>query len=343
MVWTPFCVSFRPVERSSVFFHFFRAQVVSLFFVIWVLPNTSPLDLLPILPALAILSGAHFEILMRRHKWHLERYLSLLAWLALIVSSGCLLLGALHVLGVVPMVGFSSLVLAWNAGILAVVALFATLALRSRKENGLPYWFRFMIAVCALRLIVAAVNAPLEAWVGNERRQVAMVLAGKMPAADLHGGNGPMSPDLRPVDLPTPNVLPGSGATTGDSVPPPNYRAIQPRLGLPEDVKTVYVYRPPLVTESFYLGCMTIRVTDLARDLPSTEPVVYVLGGAQAPILPSRIWTPVSPVLDSHRRNELFWSWVLADGCLLEFRVVPRPESPDYRPNPICLYRGELR
>jgi 4-amino-4-deoxy-L-arabinose transferase-like glycosyltransferase len=343
MAWAPFCVAFRPVERVPVLFHYLRTQLVTLFLLVWLIPWSSPRALLPVLPSLAILTGCHFDILMRRHREPLERYLTVMGWLGLVLSCLGLLCGVLHVFGVLAIVGLSLRVVVWSAGIFAIAALMATLALRAKRRGDCTYWLRFMVAVCAVRLVVAAVHPTLEAWGGNERWQVAMVLTGKRPASELHGGEGPTLGGVK-AEVPGPNLAPAEPTDAETETAPPAQAPAVPRpWGLPDDVDTVYVSQPPLIIESFYMGRLTLAAEDLERDLPADAPVVYVLGGGERPILSSRIWTPVSPVLDSRRRNGYAWSWLPDSWCLFEVRVVPRETSDGYKANPIRLYRGVLR
>lgn len=342
LAWTPFCVAFRSVERSPVLFHYLRTQIVSLFFVAWLIPWGSPLVLLSALPGLAILTGCHFEILIRRYKHWLERYFSILGVLAVTAASLALLLALCHVTGVVVLVGFPFLVLWCNSGVLLAAAVAAFVALRSPRDCYHPYWLRFMVVVCCLRLVVAAVVPPLEAWGGNERRQLAGVLTGQISAADLHGGFGPISETQVSPSYPGTGVAGAVNGGTGEAAKRPRSPV---SWGLPPEAKVVYIARSPLGTESFYLGRLALRADNLERDLPADEPVVYVIGSEDLPIPPSRIWTPVSPVLDSRQRNALTWSWLPTSSCLLRVTVVPRlkVDAEDYRPSILRLYRGDLR
>ncbi len=335
LAWTPFCVAFWPVERQPVLFHYLRTQIISLTVFVWLIPWSSTLMLLPVLPALAILTGCHFEILIRRHKPHLERYLALLGWGALALATGLLALVVLLTLGVVDLVGFPLAVVFRNAVVMLLAALLAVLALRAGVGGKQPYWLRFVLVVCALRLLAASVLPPLEAWAGNERRQVAEVMVGKLSPLALHGGHGPVMGGLPAVSL----VPPPSGDEA--VAPPPAPAPSVP--GLPPEVETVYIARPPLVVESFYLGRHVLKVKNLERDLPADAPVVYVVGGAQPPILPSRAWTAASPLLDARRRNWLSWAWLPGEWCLLRVAVGPREPTADHTAIPTRLYRGERR
>ena len=55
--WVPFCVAFRSVEQRPVLFHYLRTVCTSLFVLLWLTPWSSPLLLLPVLPALSIMTG----------------------------------------------------------------------------------------------------------------------------------------------------------------------------------------------------------------------------------------------------------------------------------------------
>ncbi len=346
LAWTPFCVAFRSVERSPVLFHYLRSLIVSLFVVGWLIPWASPLVLLSALPGLAILTGCHFEILIRRYKHWLERYFSILGVVAVTAASLALLVGLAQVAGVVVLVGLPFLVLWTNCGVLLAATVASFVALRCPRDGHHPYWLRFMVVVCCLRLVVAAVVPPLESWGGNERRQLAGVLTGKMAASELHGGYGPMlATRVSPTFSGSGGLAPANGETaegTGAEAKRPRTQIPQ---GLPPEAKVVYIARSPLGTESFYLGRLALRVDNLERDLPPNEPVVYVIGTEDLPIPPSRIWTPASPVLDSRQRNAFTWSWFPGPSCILRVEVVPRlrPDTDDYHPSKLRLYRGELR
>lgn len=334
LAWTPFCVAFAPVERSPVLFHYLRTQMTSLFVLVWLVPWSSPLLLLPVLPALAILTGCHFEILIRRHKRHLEAYLSFLGWTGLALAAGLQILILLVMLGVVDLVGFPLDTLFLNATVAIFAALLTALILRPAAVRGQPYWLRFVMAVCGLRLLVAATQPPLVAWAGNERRQIAEVLAGNLAPLALPAGQGLTLAGLPSVSLTEPG---GESAVPEETLAPPS------PPGLPADATVVYIARPPMVVESFYLRRQVRKVQNLEQDLPADAPVVYVVGGAQPPILASRIWAGASPLLDARRRNRLAWQWLPGKWCLLRVWVTPRPVGEGYTPIPIRLYRGDLR
>ena len=356
--WTPFCVAFRSVEDRPVLFHYLRTIAASVFLFVWLVPWTSPLLLLPVLPALSIMTGCHFEILLRRHARELEQFLAGIAWLGGGGAFLALSLCVCHMGGVVLLDGLPAGVAAWNAGVLAAAGTLAFVAIRSRRR-GMAYWLRFLLAVCSLRLVVAAVLPPWEAWRGNERRQVGRVLGGHMEPELLHGGHGPSGDDANRPDLPELRLLQRAAPTDGREIekteeasPALPASMVRP---LPPDVPVVFVHRPAekdgaseasrpaLITESFYLGRYVCRVREIESELPRDAATVYVLGGRHAPVTASRIWTPASPVMDSRRRNTLAFDWLPGDYCVLRLRVLPRPMPHDYIPNWVRLYRGDAR
>jgi len=77
LLWPAFCMAHRPLEKNPVFCHYLRVIVFSLFLCGWLLPGSSPRSLLPVLGPLAVLTGLHYEIVVRRHYAQLRRLFNL--------------------------------------------------------------------------------------------------------------------------------------------------------------------------------------------------------------------------------------------------------------------------
>jgi len=106
---------------------------------------------------------------------------------------------------------------------------------------------------------------------------------------------------------------------------------------------TIYRLREgPLVAECVML---TQRVRRLASpaELPATEPVLYVLGSAKAPILETRSWEPCSSPVFLRQRSQAEVHWRPPGGGLI---CVDRQWSPSDAENSSSvarMYRGTLR
>ncbi|MFA4943919.1 MAG: hypothetical protein WC789_04380 [Lentisphaeria bacterium] len=67
LAWPGFCAAFRPVERTPVFCSYLRTILLSVWIGGWLLPTVRPEQLHPLLAPLAVLTGIHADILLRRH------------------------------------------------------------------------------------------------------------------------------------------------------------------------------------------------------------------------------------------------------------------------------------
>ena len=90
LLWAPFCMAFKPVERNKVFAQFLRTLSLSLFLFIWFFPGGTAKDLLPLIGPLSILSSMHYAILLRRYGCQLMSLVK--TWFFLIFVSAFLLI-----------------------------------------------------------------------------------------------------------------------------------------------------------------------------------------------------------------------------------------------------------
>ena len=80
--WPAFCEAFNAMEKDRILFHVCRTLSVSLFLLVWLLPGTQVEDLLPTLVPMSIMTGMHYQILIRRHHLVLK---TLTSWIFKIV------------------------------------------------------------------------------------------------------------------------------------------------------------------------------------------------------------------------------------------------------------------
>jgi 4-amino-4-deoxy-L-arabinose transferase-like glycosyltransferase len=180
LVWPAFCVAFRPVERTPILCRFLRGLILSLFFAAWLLPDTTPWSLLPVIGPLAVLTGLHADILLRRHAAPLFRLTGWLASGALAASvSGfvllCLCAARVVVVDRIPPVQMAM------AAVFLGVAVLLTLHLR-RPGINLPFWARFLLVILCFQLVVLAVYPPYHAAYCEQRRELSRRLSQHVPA-----------------------------------------------------------------------------------------------------------------------------------------------------------------
>jgi hypothetical protein len=180
LAWPPFCVAFRPVEKTPVLCRFLRTVVGSLFLVAWLIPGASPRSLLPLVGPLAILTGLYYETLLRRHWPQLRNLVHYLTGAALAAGVACVITGLLHVAGVVVFASISPV--AW--GINMALLLAAVWLARWVRSSGTirSFWLQLLLATAACRLVYLATYPPFHALCRGERRITGGWLAEAVPA-----------------------------------------------------------------------------------------------------------------------------------------------------------------
>ncbi|MEA4863417.1 MAG: hypothetical protein AB7F40_08190 [Victivallaceae bacterium] len=86
--WPVFCASYRPLDPAPVFSRFLRTLVISTFFLLWFSPFTDVRDIALLMPALSILIGINYNLLMRRHGKFYRRLLQGLPYVAVVLGVG---------------------------------------------------------------------------------------------------------------------------------------------------------------------------------------------------------------------------------------------------------------
>jgi len=181
LAWPPFCAGHRAVEPASVLCRYLRAVVVTLFVACWFLPDVSPIALLPVLGPLAVMTGLHYEILVRRHFHRLERLLPALWWPAVLLAATTGAAGSLHVsrLLVWPALSISALLPSLVLSLMALV-----LAYLLRKHPAIcnrPYRLRLILTIAALALAISGGRTAWEGAVNRHRQRAGQLLAAAIP------------------------------------------------------------------------------------------------------------------------------------------------------------------
>jgi 4-amino-4-deoxy-L-arabinose transferase-like glycosyltransferase len=178
LAWPAFCAAFKPVETEPVLFLYLRTIVVALFLACWFLPGVSAEALLLLMGPLAVMTGLHYEILMRRYSRQLHGFARALARVGVLLAILGLALGALQIAGVVVLVGLSKLTV---LKALAGLALALVCALWAAKTTRAACWQRLTLAIMALNLIYSLFWLAMVPQLQGTRRDSARRLASQVP------------------------------------------------------------------------------------------------------------------------------------------------------------------
>jgi 4-amino-4-deoxy-L-arabinose transferase-like glycosyltransferase len=359
LFWPAFCMAYRPLESSPVVFHYLRTIVVSAFVAAWLIPKLSPLVLMPALGPIAIMTGLHAELLIRRHHLHLRRLnLAMLAVGIALAACGTAV-AALHLTGIVRFDGIEPSLLGWNAVLLFAMLVAAVLALRGPLRS-LPVHAHLIVAFTVLASSILALQAVWYSWAGSEQREAGLALAGKIPTPDFlvvkpaaaaEGSTAPVA-GTAPATASTASPAPASAAATPPAAPL-TYRPLAESI-VYQQTGNYYL------SACFYLGRPVVRVEDpktqiplpipgprqvlgdVAPEAPPSPPpgatsadatyrdAVYALCDSGAPVLPAVEWTALTPPIDLRRRKIVRAQWFPGGTTLLRLytEAAPLPEKP---------------
>lgn len=179
LLWPAFCVAYRPLERAPVLTQYLRTIFYAHFIAFWLLPEGRPGNLLPTVGPLAILLGANYDILVRRHAGRLLAWAKTICWLALLlVPAG--LFGAMVSLLYPGKFPLEMKILLPSAALLAIAVVIAVVILQARRPE--PVWLLVLVATVALHLAGASAiyHVYRYGW-HSEKRRCARVLAAELP------------------------------------------------------------------------------------------------------------------------------------------------------------------
>ncbi len=182
LAWPGFCVAFRRVERTPIFCRYLRTLVLVPWLAGWLLPWISPEALLPALGPLAVLTGLHTEILLRRHHDALHRLIPVPAWIAISVGTLLLLLLTLHGTGLGEFAGLTPGASSGVAAAAVGAMVLGGMVLRWQKQRPpAPYWSRLLWGMTAAALAVQAFHPVYRSLFSDRRAATAADLAGGVP------------------------------------------------------------------------------------------------------------------------------------------------------------------
>ena len=367
MAWPPFCMAFRPLEKRPAVFHYLRTIVLTAFISTWLFPNASPLALLPVLPALAIMVGLHFEILARRHLFRLRPTGTIMAGAAVIVGAFGLVVLALHGSGIIDIHGLKPSIILLAGPQLAAAVVTGAVLLRGPARTQ-PLRIHCILAFAALAVAVMACVLPWKAWLGNERKAAGLALLGVIPVPHYLLVDTPPkeSGGTRPSQQAPGTTAENVSPQAADSTVPTKAEKTAPVTYRPLSESVIYsTTKSYFVVPCFYLRRPIVRVSHPRSQIPLPAPApdltrpasssasgaeathfvdaVYALSSGGPPILPEVEWEPLTPTLDLRRRKALQLTWFPGGMCLLRLSTRRAPLPGDHIFEPVRLYRGIRR
>lgn len=270
LAWPAFCAAYDPLSPNPLFSRFLKTIFFSLAIFMWLNPYFGSRDLLVLVPSLALLTGHHYALLIRRHGPQLHQGIRHLAGVGVVGAAGVMLFY------VVPLELWRDLPISlkldfrepcrWPGLALAGVALglFTYLVARPGRQ---PVWVHLLGACAASMLLYWALLDPYRAQNRDKERFGAEVRNHLLDDLAMPR-TAPLPPDLV--------VYKGPG-TAG------------------------------LYNEGCYLGC-AIRRLNRYQDLPVKVEEVYVLCQEEdVPAHPERQWgTPLMITNYSGQRMYLY-------------------------------------
>ncbi len=179
--WPGFCAAFRPLEKDAELASFMRTLVLPLFLAFWLIPQAEPIDLLVLLPPLAVLAGMHYEILMRRYSRFLLRGFNFCERVLLAAVSALSVAWLLVALGLIEIERLPGLH-AWSAVASGVALVLLLISLRRAGCLYLPVWLRLAAMVAVACLLVTVGWLPTRSIFLRMHNDRAAVLRRQVPA-----------------------------------------------------------------------------------------------------------------------------------------------------------------
>ncbi|MCM8541589.1 MAG: glycosyltransferase family 39 protein [Lentisphaeraceae bacterium] len=160
--WPAYCAAFEPMEKDPVLFHYYRTIAFCLFIVYWIIPESNPLSLLPVLVPIAIMTGLHYQILVRRHHIPIRKLIRFIFVCLAALNIGLLIFFGIKITGVLSIdainnVNISSNWIWINISISTLSILFSLFILAKGKLY--PVWIKIMSMVVLGHWVIIAINS----------------------------------------------------------------------------------------------------------------------------------------------------------------------------------------
>ena len=177
LAWPAFCMAFIPLEKDGILGKFLRTIIISIFYCLWFLPETKTDSLLPLIGPLSILTGIHYEILVRR-------YGKQLLILPKIISCATLVIIFVHLLSLF-FIDFdfqkSSVLLLSASGCCIFIAVIISFCIIKGFFNT-QIWLALLVAVINIRLVYTCTVDVTNSIYHNRKSKVGIMIKNNIPA-----------------------------------------------------------------------------------------------------------------------------------------------------------------
>jgi len=181
--WPAYCTAFEPMEKDPILFHFYRTVAFSLFIVYWLVPDSSPLSLIPVLVPIAIMTGLHYQILVRRHHLQIRKLIRFIFVCLVAVNIGLLIFFGLKFTGIVDIALIKNLAITRDwvlinitiSSLAIVLSIFLLL-----RGKGYPVWIKIMCMVVMGHWCTIAINS-LPSDGRSSAKEIGHLLSEKIP------------------------------------------------------------------------------------------------------------------------------------------------------------------
>ncbi|NQZ58368.1 MAG: glycosyltransferase family 39 protein [Lentisphaeraceae bacterium] len=142
--WPAFCGSFTAMEKEPQLFHFLRTISITLFICFWFIPDSDSMTLLPVLLPVSIMTGLHYQILVRRYHTHIRKLIRFTLALLILVNFAWLIFFGLNYSGMLN-ITISQTWTIINIVISLLAILLSIFLLIKGREY--PVWLKIMCTV----------------------------------------------------------------------------------------------------------------------------------------------------------------------------------------------------
>ena len=160
--WPAYCTAFEPMEKDPILFHFYRTVAFSLFIVYWLIPDSSPFALIPVLVPIAIMTGLHYQILIRRHHIPIRKLIRFIFVCLVAVNIGLLIFFGIKSTGIFDIAAINNVFISNDWILVNIIISSLAIALSIfllLKGKEYPVWIKIMCMVVMSHWSLIAVNS----------------------------------------------------------------------------------------------------------------------------------------------------------------------------------------
>ena len=182
--WPAYCTAFEPMEKDPILFHYYRTVTFSLFLIYWLIPDSNPFSLIPVLVPIAIMTGLHYQILVRRHHIPIRKLIRFIFVCLVAVNIGLLIFFALKLTGIVDISAFKNVSISRDWIIVNIIISTLAIALSIFlliKGRDYPVWIKIMCMVVMGHWCIIAINS-LPSDGSSRPKEIGSLLSEKIPA-----------------------------------------------------------------------------------------------------------------------------------------------------------------